>query len=144
MTEEQQPAAGEEEAREKAQDQSQGDAESSVEQEDEKLKEEMKKLEEDPPEKIEDWPDDERKYETFGGPEGEHSYDEGPEAQLGPSSLRRHEDGRVEIEGEEVDNPDEYKTDPIEGSTQSLVGGADDGEDSDGDSGEDKKEDKES
>jgi hypothetical protein len=80
-------------------------------------KQTMKELEEqdEPPAKLEDWPDGEAKYETFGGPEGEHSYDEGPERKLGPSSLRHGEDGSVKIEGEEVDDPDEFKGDPIPG-----------------------------
>ena|SRR5690349_11669172 len=86
-----------------------------VEKEREEAKEQMKELEEDPPEKLEDWPDGAAKYETFGGPEGEHSYHEGPEEKLGPSSLRHQEDGGVEIEGEEVDDPDEYKSEPIPG-----------------------------
>jgi hypothetical protein len=86
-----------------------------VEKEREDAKERMKAMEEDPPEKLEDWPDDAAKYETFGGPEGEHSYHEGPEEKLGPSSLRHKEGGGVEIEGEEVDDPDEYKGDPIPG-----------------------------
>jgi hypothetical protein len=34
---------------------------------------------------------------------------------LGPSSLRHHEDGSVTIEGEQVDDPDEYKGEPISG-----------------------------
>jgi len=39
----------------------------------------MKELEKDPPEKLEDWPGDEAKYETFGGSEdGEAVYDEKP------------------------------------------------------------------
>jgi hypothetical protein len=78
-------------------------------------REPLKDLEENPPEKLEDWPDDERKYETFGGREGDHSYAEGPEKNLGPSDLRHHEDGSVTIKGEEVDNPDEFKGDPIPG-----------------------------
>ena len=86
-----------------------------VEEETEQAKEKVKELEENPPEKLEDWPDDKAKYETFGGPEGPHSYEEGPEKKLGPSSLRHREDGKVEIEGDEVDNPDEYKTEPIPG-----------------------------
>src|SRR4051794_15008325 len=86
-----------------------------VEEESEQAKEKVKELEENPPEKLEDWPDDKAKYETFGGPEGEHSYEEGPEAQLGPSSLRHHQDGKVSIAGDEVDNPEEYKGDPIPG-----------------------------
>jgi hypothetical protein len=78
-------------------------------------KEKIRELEENPPERIEDWPDDEAKYETFGGPEGDHTYEEGPESKLGPSSLRHHEDGDVSIEGEKVDDPERYKGDPIPG-----------------------------
>jgi hypothetical protein len=31
----------------------------------------MRELEENPPKDLEDWPDDEREYETFGGREGD-------------------------------------------------------------------------
>jgi hypothetical protein len=73
-------------------------------------KEEMQRLEEgDPPEKLEDWPDGRAKYLTYGGPEGTAGYDEGPTRKLGPSSLEHHEDGSVSIEGEKVDNPEDYK-----------------------------------
>jgi hypothetical protein len=89
-------------------------AEEKQEERDE-AKEKMKEIEEDPPADLEDWPDDAAKYETFGGPEGEHSYEEGPEKKLGPSSLRHTEDGGVTIEGEEVDDPDKYKGEPIPG-----------------------------
>src|SRR3954453_14749784 len=75
----------------------------------------MQKLEEDPPKDLKDWPDGEGKYETYGGQEGDHGYEEGPEAKLGPSGLRHHEDGSVSIDGEKVDNPDDYKGDPIPG-----------------------------
>ena len=75
----------------------------------------MQKLEEDPPKDLKDWPDDENKYQTFGGPEGDHGYEEGPEAKLGPSGLRHQEDGSVTIDGEEVDDPSEYKGEPIPG-----------------------------
>jgi hypothetical protein len=78
-------------------------------------KEEIQQLEEDPPEKLEDWPDGQAKYETFGGAEGDHSYDEGPEAKLGPDSVRHHEDGSVEVAGEKADDPDEFKGEPIPG-----------------------------
>ena len=97
---------GEQSAAEKAQDQ---------EKEQEEAKQEMEKLEEDPPEKLEDWPDGKAKYETFGGPEGPHGYHEGPEEKLGKSGVRHHEDGSVTIDGEEVDDPDEFKGDPIPG-----------------------------
>jgi hypothetical protein len=83
----------------------------------EEAKEEMSRLEEgDPPEKLEDWPEGKAKYLTYGGPEGSGGYDEGPTAKLGPSSLEHHEDGSVSIEGEKVDNPDEYKREPVEGA----------------------------
>jgi hypothetical protein len=75
----------------------------------------VKELEQDPPEKLEDWPTDEAKYTTFGGPEGDHSYEEGPERKMGPSEVRHHEDGSVSVAGEKVDNPDDYKGDPIPG-----------------------------
>jgi hypothetical protein len=82
----------------------------------EKAKEEVRKLEEEgPPEKLEDWPTGKAKYETYGGPEGEHPYHEGPEQQLGPADTRHREDGEVEIEGEQVDDPSEYKGEPIPG-----------------------------
>jgi len=87
------------------------------EKEREQAKEEMHRLEEadELPERIEDWPSGKAKYETFGGPDGESGYDEGPTSKLGPSSLRHHEDGSVSIDGEMVDNPEEYKGDPIPG-----------------------------
>ncbi|MGI8806049.1 MAG: hypothetical protein ACR2IN_10255, partial [Thermoleophilaceae bacterium] len=82
---------------------------------DEEVEAEMKRIEENPPENLEDWPQGKAKYETFGGPEGTHGYHEGPEQKLGPSSLRHHEGGDVSIEGDQVDNPDEYKGEPIPG-----------------------------
>jgi hypothetical protein len=69
-------------------------------------------LEDDPPKDLADWPDDKAKYKTFGG---EGNYDDGPTTKLGPSGLRRHEDGSVSINGEKVDNPDDYKGEPIPG-----------------------------
>src|SRR4051795_10150545 len=92
-------------------------AEKAAEVEDayEKGEQKVKELEKDPPKNLEDWPDDHAKYVTFGGREGEHSYEEGPESKLGPSGLRHNPDGSVEIEGEEVDDPSKYKGDPIPG-----------------------------
>jgi hypothetical protein len=89
----------------------------SAEERDEKAqaKEEVRSLEEDPPSKLEDWPDGAAKYETFGGPEGESTYEESAAAQLGPSGVRHHEDGSVTVDGEKVDNPDDFKGDPIPG-----------------------------
>ncbi len=80
-------------------------------------KRQIEELEEgDPPEKLEDWPEGRAKYLTFGGPEGTAGYDEGPTRKLGPSSLEHHEDGSVTIEGEPVDDPGEYKAEPIPGA----------------------------
>jgi hypothetical protein len=91
------------------------DTKTDIEKEKEEARQEIEQLEQDPPGKLEDWPDGKAKYETFGGPEGEHTYDEGPEQNLGPDSLRHHEDGTVTVKGEEADNPDEYKGEPIPG-----------------------------
>src|SRR3954463_15541991 len=86
------------------------------EEEFEKAKEQMRELEEgDPPEKLEDWPDGKAKYETYGGPDSESSYDEGPTAQLGPAALQYPAGGSIEIEGEKVDDPEDYKGEPIPG-----------------------------
>lgn len=89
--------------------------ERDFDQEVEDAKEEVKNLEEDPPEKLEDWPSGRAKYETFGGPEHETSYDEAATSKLGPSDVRFHEDGTVEVDGEEADDPDEFKAEPIPG-----------------------------
>jgi hypothetical protein len=43
------------------------------------------------------------------------SDEEKTEAKLGPDSVRHHEDGTIEVGGEEVDDPDEFKGDPIPG-----------------------------
>src|SRR5215210_2844326 len=118
----------------------------------EDAKEEIQQLEKDPPEKLEDWPEGQAKYETFGGKEGDHSYDEGPEANLGPDSVRHRDDGSVEVRGEEVDDPDEFKGEPIPGGptdpeskdnpdAQRLAEEEDDGEQS---SDDDDKDDDES
>ena len=68
----------------------------------ERARDTMKQLEErdEPPKRLEDWPDDEAKYVTYGGGEGDHGYEDGPERKLGPSSLQRHADGSVSIDGE--------------------------------------------
>jgi len=89
----------------------------SEEEEVEEAKKQMEELEEgDPPEKLEDWPGGKAKYQTYGGPDsGEGGYEDGATAKLGPSNLRHHEDGSVTIDGEEVDNPEDYKGDPIPG-----------------------------
>jgi hypothetical protein len=105
-----------------------------AEEKHERAKQTMEEIEKNPPEKLEDWPDDEAKYETFGGSEdGEGAYDEKHEEALGEHSVRHHEDGSVEVKGEEVDNPDEYKGDPIPGGPTDPDAPAMPGEDKDAD-----------
>lgn len=82
---------------------------------DEEAEETIKALEDDPPKDLDDWPDDQAKYKTFGGPDGETGYEEGATAKLGAADVRHHEDGSVSVGGEKVDDPDEYKGDPIPG-----------------------------
>jgi hypothetical protein len=85
-------------------------------QETEQAREEMRRLEEEgPPGELGDWPGGKAKYQTFGGPEGQSGYDEGPTSELGPANLRYHDDGSVSVAGEKVDDPDEFKGEPIPG-----------------------------
>lgn len=105
----------------------------------EKAAEQVEELEDDPPTDLSEWPSDKGKYITFGGPEGDHGYEEGPEQNLGPTEVRHHEDGRVTVSGEEVD-PDEYKGDPIPGgptdpNTPDIAGEGDDDDEEGGGSG---------
>src|SRR3954464_3118866 len=85
-------------------------------------KEKVQALEEDPPKRLQDWPADRAKYETFGGPEGEAGYEEGPTRKLGPSGVVHHEDGSVTIDGEPVDDPERVKGDPTPGGPQDPNG----------------------
>jgi hypothetical protein len=82
---------------------------------DESVEKEMREVEENPPENLEDWPGGKAKYKTFGGPESESGYGEGPTEKLGPADLQHHPDGSVTIGGEKVDNPEDYKGEPIPG-----------------------------
>ena len=120
-------------------------AKAQAEQEEvEEAKKVMEEIEQgDPPEKLEDWPGGKAKYQTYGGPDsGEGGYEDDATAKLGPSGLRHHEDGSVTIDGEEVDNPDEYKGEPIPGGPSdpdappdpAMIGQDKDDEDSGSDS----------
>ena len=114
----------------------------SDEEEVEEAKKVMEELEEgDPPEKLEDWPGGKAKYQTYGGPDsGDGGYEDGATAKLGPSNLRHHEDGSVTVDGEQVDNPEDYKGEPIPGGPSdpdappdpAMIGQEKDDEDSGG------------
>jgi hypothetical protein len=74
----------------------------------------MRKLEAgDAPADLVDWPSDSAMYKTYGA--DDQPYGEGLTANLGPSDLARHADGSVSIKGQKVDNPADYKGDPIPG-----------------------------
>ena len=94
----------------KAHDQAKESAEA-----DEQAEEKVRALEGDLPKDLDDWPDDEAKYKTLGGPEGETGYADGPTAELGEADVRHLEDGTVTVGGEKVDDPEKYKGDPIPG-----------------------------
>ena len=88
------------------------------EEESEQAKEEMRALEEgDLPGDIDEWPSGPAKYETFGI--DDEAYGEGATEKLGPPNLERHSDGSVSVDGEKVDNPDDYKGEPIAGGVDS-------------------------
>src|SRR3954454_1852188 len=94
---------------------SEGETSTADAMDDDSVEQEMKEVEENPPDKLEDWPEGKAKYKTFGGPEAESGYGEGPTEKLGPADLQHHEDGSVTIEGEKVDTPEDYKGEPIPG-----------------------------
>ena len=136
-------------------DDSAQDAAQQEQKEVEEAKEIMAELEEgDPPKDLADWPGGKAKYQTYGGPDGEGGYDDGATQKLGPSSLRHHEDGSVTVEGEEVDDPEEYKGEPIPGGPSdpdappdpAMVGEDEEGDDDSDDDSEqsDRSEDDES
>ena len=54
-----------------------------------------------------------RSNETFG--KDDDASGDGATAKLGPANLERHKDGSITIDGEKVENPDDYKGEPIAG-----------------------------
>jgi hypothetical protein len=110
-----------------------GDADSFSKEAREKVAE----LEDDPPSDLSEWPDDEAKYVTLGGSEGDKGWNDGPTKNLGPADLEYQEDGSVTIEGEEVDNPEDYKGEPIPLASEIEDQKAAKGEKGDEDGGDD-------
>lgn len=82
--------------------------------ENEDAREEMKELEgrDEVPSDLEEWPSGRAKNLTFGSA-GDEPYGEGATAKLGPASVEHQEDGSVTVGGEKVDDPENYKGDPI-------------------------------
>ena len=90
------------------------DAAQKKAEERDKAQDRIRELEEgDIPDDLEGWPEDAAMYETFGS--DDDAYGEGATAKLGPPDLERHPDGSVSIGGEKVENPDDYKGEPITG-----------------------------
>jgi hypothetical protein len=111
---------------------------SAADKDDEEVEQEFERIEEDPPENLDDWPGGKAKYKTFGGPEGEQGYGEDDATgKLGPADLQYHEDGSVTVEGEEVDDPEEYKGDPIPGGPTDPEAPPDPGFDADAEANQD-------
>jgi hypothetical protein len=83
------------------------------EEQSEQAKQEIEELEQadELPQDISEWPGGQAKYETFG--KDDDAYGDGATEKLGPANLERHADGSVSIDGEKVDNPDDYKGQPI-------------------------------
>jgi hypothetical protein len=82
------------------------------EEESEQAKKEIAELESgELPSDLSEWPSGPAKYETFGL--DDDAYGKGATENLGPANLQRHADGSVTIDGEKVDNPDDYKGEPI-------------------------------
>ena len=80
----------------------------------EQAKDEIEKLEQgDLPGDISEWPGGPAKYETFGM--DDDAYGDGATGKLGPANLERHRDGSISIDGKKVENPDDYKGEPIAG-----------------------------
>jgi hypothetical protein len=90
------------------------------EEETEQAQKEMADLEDsdDLPQDPSDWPSGPAKYETFG--KDDAAYGDGATEKLGPANLERHEDGSVTIDGEQVDNPDDYKGEPIVAAVDAI------------------------
>ncbi len=93
-----------------------GSKDEEVQSDSDEGRKEMRGLEEsdDLPSDPRDWPDGKSKTLTFGS-ESDEPYGEGPTAKLGPPSVEHHSDGSVTVGGEEVDNPEDFKGEPIPG-----------------------------
>ena len=92
---------------------------STVAEDEETARAQIDKMEEEgPPEDLADCPTGKAMSLSFGGVEDE----EGPARQMGPSSLRHHADGSVEVQGEKVDNPEDYKAEQSMGDEAENLG----------------------
>lgn len=63
------------------------------------------------PSDLKQWPDGKAKFITIGDDE-DVPYGEGSTEKLGPTVVH-HDDGSVSADGEKVDNPEDFKGEPI-------------------------------
>lgn len=91
--------------------------------ENEAAREELRRLEEadEVPSDLSEWPEGRAKTLTFAS-DDDAPYGEGPTAKLGPP-VTHHEDGSVSVDGEKVDNPDDYKGEPIPDPRKTAIPG---------------------
>jgi hypothetical protein len=67
------------------------------------------------PSDLSKWPGGKAKFLTLGGSEDDHPYGEGATAKLGPAEVVHHAGGAVSVGGKQVDNPEDFKGEPIPG-----------------------------
>ncbi len=89
-------------------------------QEQVEAREEMRRFEEQDelPSDLSKWPDGKAKNLTFAASE-DVPYGEGLTAKLGPE-LTRHADGSVVVDGKKVDNPEDFKAEPIQSPIEKI------------------------
>jgi hypothetical protein len=92
-------------------------AEQESKDEDETPRGEMDRLAEadELPSDLSDWPEGKAKFMTLGGADDDDRYGEGVTAKLGPAEVVHHAGGSVSVGGEQVDNPEDFKGEPIPG-----------------------------
>lgn len=62
-----------------------------------------------------EWPGGKAKFLTLGGSDDDSPYGEGATAKLGPAEVVHHAGGAVSVAGKLVDNPEDFKGEPIPG-----------------------------
>ena len=103
------PVTGAKKDKRSARDKAQGKAD-----ERELAQEEMQTLEAgNVPTEHDGWPSGPAQYLTYGS--GDDQYGTGVTAKLGPADVRHYADGSVSVGGEMVDNPGDFKGEPLIG-----------------------------
>jgi hypothetical protein len=114
-------------------------AEQASKDEDDNARREMDRLAnaDELPSDLSEWPAGKAKFLTLGGSEDPDRYGEGATSELGPAEVVHHAGGGVSVGGEQVDNPEDFKGEPIPGGPTDPNTPAIAGEHKQGDSSED-------